>query len=104
VNAADVMEILTIASVTNEKEIDDALVNVWLQVVGTYSKQQGLDALYAHTKESPFFPKPSDIVKQVRLAVQQRREVYGLHPAPPAGKRWAADVIEHDPRFGELER
>lgn len=103
-NAAEVMEILTIASVVHEKEIDDPLLNVWVSIIGKYTLEDGVAAMKAHLSVSPFFPKPSEIVDQVKAGVQQRREVHGLHPAPPEGKRWAADVIERDPRFGELER
>ncbi|RFA14577.1 hypothetical protein B7R22_05430 [Subtercola boreus] len=101
-NAGDVMELLTVAAIVNDREVPDALVQAWLPIVGKYTRQQGLDALRSHMTESPFFPKPSDIVHQVRVAVQHRREVEGLHPAPPAGTRWAADVIENDPRLKEV--
>ena len=56
------------------------------------------DAEIAHIefrKSSPgIYFEPGHIVQQIALARARHREIYGIHPEPPAGKRWAISAID----------
>lgn len=99
-NKTEVSKLLTIASAIDHRTITPEIVNVWHSIIGDVPFDEAQDALTAHRRTRPgVYFEPGHVVEQRRLRIARDREMNGLHPAPPPGKRWAVDVIENDPQF-----
>ena len=93
-------EILTMASVIDGFVVTVEMVNLWHMVIGKYEAEAVHAALIAHLGESSYPVKPADIVQQMKVATIRRREVHGIHPKAPEGKRWAVDVMDSMKELG----
>jgi len=90
----EVGELLTVAALLERREITVEEVRVWHSLIGHMDMSVARQALQAHLQESPYPPKPADLLNRAKVARERHRERHGIHPAPPAGQRWAVDVIE----------
>jgi len=99
----EVMKLITLAAIIDKRQASVELVDLWHTLIGGNTYQEAHDALIEHMKESSFPPHPSDINNRVKKALFRHQELYGIHPAPPEGKQWAADVIDSSPRL-EVEK
>lgn len=94
-------ELLTLASVLDKREVNNPTVNLWHEIIGHYNWDQVHAAFLAHVRNSRFPVQPADIVHEIRAAHERHIEVYGLHPKPPEGTRWAVDAIMNDPEYDD---
>ena len=94
VTAAEVAKLLTTAGLIDGRTLTEAEVNLWHRLIGHLDAGQAMDALLEHLQESSYPVKPADIIQRARQARARRQEREGIHPRPPAGRRWAVDVIE----------
>jgi len=93
-------ELLAIAAAVDNRKPTPAMLSAWHDVVGDVEYEDARAALVSHRKNSPgVYLEPGHIVKEIRQALYRHQEIYGIHPAPPEGKQWAADVIDSSPRF-----
>ena len=91
-------ELLILASAIDHRTVDDGIVSVWQQILADTQYKPALQALTDHRRNSPgVYLEPGHIVQGIRQARERHREMHGIHPAPPPGKRWAVDVIESMP-------
>jgi len=102
-NKVEITRLLAIASVLDARTVTDPTVNLWHELIGHLDYSVAHAALLEHMRESTFPVKPADIIRGARVALFRHQEIYGIHPAPPEGKQWAADVIDSSPRL-EVEK
>jgi hypothetical protein len=101
VNYNETEELLIRASAIDNRNVTEITVTGWQQVLHDVSFENGVAGLIAHRRDRPgVYVEPGHILGQVKIAVAKRREIYGLHPKPPAGLRWAANAID----AGEIEQ
>lgn len=86
------------ASAIDSRTVTDLMAAAWQQVLADVPYDAGVQALIEHRRNSPgAYLEPGHIVQGIRQARERHRELHGIHPSPPPGKRWAVDVIESMP-------
>jgi hypothetical protein len=93
---SEVGELLVLSAVIHPRVWTTQEVQLWHRLIGHLDRDDARQAMMVHLQESPFPPKPADITGRVRTARARQQERTGIHPAPPAGKRWAVEIIEAD--------
>jgi hypothetical protein len=87
--------LLVRASAIDHRAVNDMIVVAWQEVLADVSYQDGVLALVEHRRSQPgVYLEPGHLVQALRVARQRHRELNGIHPPPPPGKRWAVQVIE----------
>ncbi|GAA0960279.1 hypothetical protein [Frigoribacterium faeni] len=82
----------------DSRTVSDLTVAAWQAVLADMSYADAEQAHIAHRRNNPgIYLEPGHLIQQKCIARQRHQEIHGVHPAPPAGKRWAVDVIESVP-------
>lgn len=91
----EMWQLLTLASRVDSRRVTDSMVAAWLEILPGITFKQAHEAIIEHRRRHPgVYLEPGHVWQQVGAAKARHREIYGMHPAPPAGQRWAVDAIE----------
>ena len=93
-NKAEIAQLLTIAAAIDPIALTEITVEAWHDAMGHLDVDDALMGLRLHRQSSAESVKPAHILGELRKARARHREIYGIHPEPPAGKRWAVDAID----------
>lgn len=97
-NLMETEALLVQVAAIDSRTVTDLTIGAWQAVLADLSYHDAQQAHIAHRRSSPgVYLEPGHLIQQKRIARQRREEVRGIHPPPPAGKRWAVDVIESMP-------
>lgn len=100
-NQQDAFKLLTRASAIDNRKVTDLAAAVWSDTLPDMAYDEAKGLMDEFRRENPdVYLAPGHLVKQKKIRLTREREIRGLHPAPPPGKRWAVDAIEHDPQYG----
>jgi|GEM_PF-2679158 len=101
-NQQDAFKLLARASAIDNRKVTDLAAAVWSDTLLDMPYEEASGLMDEFRRENPdTYLAPGHLVKQKRIRIARNRELNGPHPAPPPGKRWAADVIETDPLYGD---
>ncbi|WP_290809189.1 hypothetical protein [Herbiconiux sp.] len=104
-NEKETRALLTQLSAIDNRVVTDLAVAVWNRVLARFDwDTEVLPALDGAIESARFDIRPADIVDQIKIGRARRRELHGLHPTPPPGRRWAVDAIENDPEYAPESR
>jgi len=96
-NTRETHLLLVQASAIDSRRVTELMITAWQQILANVPFEDGVNALIEHRRTAPgVYLEPGHIVQQARIARARHREIHGIHPSPPAGKRWAVEVIERD--------
>jgi hypothetical protein len=91
-------QLLIQASAIDSRRVIEPVVIAWQAILADITYADAQRALVQHRRDHPsVYLEPGHIVQQVRIARQRHQEVYGIHPPPPLGQRWAVQAIEDMP-------
>lgn len=94
-NSKEAHQILIRASAIDSRKISDPTILAWQEVLADVSYPDAIRALVEFRRSSPsVYLEPGHIVQILRRERAREAEIRGPHPAPPPGKRWAADIID----------
>lgn len=100
-NEKEAFKLLARASAVDNRIVTDLAAAVWSETLPGMSYDEAASLMDEFRRENAdTYLTPGHLVKQRRIRIARNRELNGLHPAPPPGQRWAADVIENDPQYG----
>lgn len=99
-NQQDAFKLLARASAIDNRIVTDLAAAVWSDTLPNLTYEEASDLMNEFRRDNPdVYLTPGHLVKQKRIRLARVREQRGPHPLPPAGQRWAVDVIENDPQF-----
>jgi hypothetical protein len=101
---ADTAKMIAIAAAIDNRRTSEAMAEAWHEVIGHLDYEDARRGLRLHRANHPgVYLEPGHILQALIAERARHRELYGIHPPAPAGKRWAANAIESDPKYGEIE-
>ena len=94
-NSKEAHQLLIRASAIDSRRISEPVVIAWQEVLADVAYEDAVRALIEHRRSAPaVYLEPGHIVQILRREHAREVEIRGPHPAPPPGKRWAADIID----------
>ena len=87
-NQREVHQLLIEASAIDNRNVTDLTVKAWHPVLARFDYRDAVLAMREH------FASSTDYLMPAHIAIGCRRIIRDRGPLPPAGKRWAVDVIE----------